>query len=476
MTVYRVRFASPSKPGYIPVESQSAVESHIQDNKDKLQARQRSRSGCRECRQRRVKCDEAFPVCQRCRRRATVCHPSLSKSQWRFETPWLACYPLETVFSVPNADIKVDARLMRYWLDATCQMLSVDPTNNPFSFPILRYATDSPSLLHFIQSASAAQEEYFYQPNLSLSLSERGKAFSALRQELQSTSSSLSHSFLTLLMLGMSSSWMSLGPTDYGREHLLAAQTVADMILQKDYSRLDELDHLTMGIYVYWDMACSFCIDPVYHPTDRAGLLETYVKQARRRFHAITTHSIDLYYLLGELGRYCRVIVEGGARDRVYEASCGRSLNEHVSIETESSAQSLTEAFRKHGLLLLYRFCGKPGATESSNSTVMGTENYAHQLALEIVELMLGTKSDSPYLNIQTIPLLSAGAEMTSLDTSIRDRIRTRLNEVYSTNRILATLWVIDLLEELWAIHDAGVKHVTWLELMLIKNWRLRIG
>ncbi|KAI9035324.1 Zn(II)2Cys6 transcription factor [Aspergillus affinis] len=353
MTGYRVRFASPSKTYNNHVGCQSAVGTDVQDATDKLQARQRSRSGCRECRQRRVKCDETLPVCQRCQRRATVCHPSMFTSQWRFEMPWLACSPVETVLSVPNPDIKVDGRLMRYWLDATSQMLSVDPSNNPFSFPILKYVTDSASLVHFIQSASAAHEEYFHQPKLPVSLSERGKAFSALRQELQNKNSSLSHSFLTLLMLGMSSSWMSLGPTHYRREHLIVARVVVDMILQKDYSRLDELDHLTMGLYVYWDMACSFYIDPAYHPTDRAALLQMYMKQGRHRFHAITTHSIDLYYLLGQLGRYCRVIVEGGARDLVFESSVEGNLNEYISIETERSAQALTKAFRKHDLLLL---------------------------------------------------------------------------------------------------------------------------
>lgn len=373
-------------------------------------------------------------------------------------------------------DIKVDARLMRYWLDATSQMLSVDPSNNPFSFPILRYVTVSPSLAHFIQSASAAQKEFFYQPNMSVSLEERGKALSALRHELQTQSSSLSHAFLTLLMLGMSSSWVAMGPTDYGREHLLAARAVADMVLKKKDSKTGELDHLTMGIYVYWDMACSFCLDPVDHPIDRGSSLETYVKQARHKFHAITTHSIDLYHLLGQLGRYCRVIVNGGPRDLVYEAYTEKHLNEYESIEIDSAAKSLTEAFRKHGLLLLYRFCGKPGICQPGIHILVETENYVHQLALDIIELILQSNSDSPYVNIQAIPLLSAGAEMTSLDTFKRSQVRQRLKEVYSTNRLVSSLWVVDLLEELWGIHDTGMKHITWLELMLTKNWRLRVG
>lgn len=476
MTTYRVRFVSQGKNCRNTVGSQPVVGSHPLDVEKPSPTRQRSRSGCRECRQRKVKCDETFPVCHRCQQRGSVCQPNLRTSHWQFEVPWLANSPLTTLSLAPNADIKVDTRLIRYWLEATSQMLSVDPNYNPFSFPILKYATFSPSLVHFIQSASAAHREYFDQSRMSVSLRERGMALSALRVELQTESSSLSHSFLTILMLGMSSSWMAMGPTDYGREHLLGARTVADMVLKKKDSKNERLDHLSMGIYVYWDMACSFCLDPVDHSIDRERRLEAYVKQARHKFHVITTHSIDLYYLLGQLGRYCRVIVDGGGRDLVYEAYAEKTLNTYESIESDSAAKSLTEAFRKHGLLLLYRFCGKPGVFQPSIPILVGSESYAHQLALSIVELILQTQSDSPYLNIHTIPLLSAGAEMTLLDTIQRNQIKQRLSEVYSTNRLVSTLWVVELLEELWRVHDAGMTHITWLELMLMKNWRLRIG
>ena len=475
MAAYRVRFASQGKNCRNTVRPKPVVGSHPLDVEKSSPTRQRSRSGCRECRQRKVKCDETFPVCHRCQQRGSVCQPNPRTSRWQFEVPWLANSPLTTVSLTPNADIKVDARLIRYWLEATSQMLSVDPNYNPFSFPILKYATVSRSLVHFIQSASAAQREYFDQSRMSVSLRERGMALSALRMELQTKSSSLSHSFLTILMLGMSSSWMTMSPTDYGREHLLAARTVAGMVLKKD-SRNEGLDHLSMGIYVYWDMACSFCLDPVDHPIDRECRLEAYVKQARHKFHVITTHSIDLYYLLGQLGRYCRVIVGGGRRDLVYETYAEKALNTYESIESDSAAKSLTEAFRKHGLLLLYRFCGKPGLFQLSIPMLVESESYAHQLALSIVELILQTQSNSPYLNIHTIPLLSAGAEMTSIDTLQRSQIKQRLNGVYSTNRLVSTLWVVELLGELWRVHDAGMTHITWLELMLMKDWTLRIG
>jgi hypothetical protein len=66
------------------------------------------------------------------------------------EVPWLAYSPLTTVCLNSNPETKMNARLMRYWLEATSQMLSVDPSNNPFSFPILKYATVSHSLVHLL--------------------------------------------------------------------------------------------------------------------------------------------------------------------------------------------------------------------------------------------------------------------------------------------------------------------------------------
>jgi hypothetical protein len=86
------------------------------------------------------------------------------------------------------------------------------------------------------------------------------------------------------------------------------------------------------------------------------------------------------------------------------------------------------------------------------------------------------TEVDSPYLVLHTIPLLSAGTELTSFDMEERTQVKERLNAIYSTNRPVPTLWVVHILHELWAIVDTGTTHITWLDLMLVKNWRLRVG
>lgn len=359
--------------------------------------------------------------------------------------------------------------------------MTLDPDNNCMSFPILRYLSISPSLIYVIQCVSAAHEQYFQQQKMATSLEQRGRALSSLREELETQTVPLAYSLLTLLMLGMSTSWITASPSDYGREHLIAARTVADLVLERADSQGDELTHLTIGFHVYWDMACSFCMDPLDQPTSQRALLAKYVKAMRHRFHTITAHSMDLYHMLGQLGQYCRLLVEGGGRDLVYEALTEQNLLDYESAESEHPATLLTEAFRKHGLLLLYRFSGR---TPDSNNLLgdagpvaqIGAELTIRGLALDILDLLQRTETDSPYLNLHTIPVLNAGAELTLLDTEERKLVRERLTAIYSTNRLVPTLWVIDLLEELWSINDAGVTNITWLELMIRKNWRLRIG
>lgn len=373
-------------------------------------------------------------------------------------------------------NVKVNTRLMRYWLENMSQIMSVDPTNNPLSFPIVKYIQGTPSLVHVLQGVSAAHEGYFQPHNMSISLEERSKALSGFREELQAKNVSLSHSFLTLVMLGMSSSWMTTSPQDYGREHLLAARTVAKMITEKRETSTDELDHLSLGAYVYWDMACSFCLDPLDHSVEREDQLKKYVDQARYRAHTTTSHSIDLYYILGKVGQYCRSVADGKARDFEKETCFERELCNYNSIERTVPAKSLTEAFRKHGLILLYRLCGVPGVTQPSGNITQDIEKKIRQLAHDIIRLILQIDSNSPDLNLHVIPLLSAGAEMTVLDMQERVEITKRLHAVYSTNRLLPTLWMLDLLQELWTIHNAGLTSVTWLDLMLAKGWRLRIG
>ncbi|KAJ5138684.1 uncharacterized protein N7515_003532 [Penicillium bovifimosum] len=474
MPSFRVRFAPQrSFPG------QNETSTAVPDTSLSSPTHTRSRSGCRGCRQRRVKCDETFPVCLRCRRRGSICQPVLPASQWQ---PEVWCLGTADPVSQPtqpiNADVDVNSRLLQYWFERMSQIMSLDRDRNPMSFPIVKYLSASSSLVYVIQCVSAGHEQYFQPSHMTLSLEERSKALRNLRQELQSESLDSALRSLIILMLGMSSSWITTQPTEYGREHLLAAQASVDMTLEQQATVDDELLHLTVGFYVYWDMACSFCLDIAHHTQAPRTLLAAYVTASRSRFHTITSHSMDLYFLLGQLGRYCRAVADGMPRDFVRETTFESDLHSYTSAEENPSAHLLAEAFRNHGLLMLYRLCGRKIhlAVEAGSD---GEEDDSgcpiRALALRTLGMLFVTPISSPYVNLHTLPLLSAGAELESKDTELRERVIEQLRAVYSTNRIPPTLWVIELLQELWNLHDSGVE-MTWLDLMLAKQWRLRIG
>lgn len=485
MTSFRVRFA-PQRT-YQPDRNEKTTA--VLDKFPSKPTHSRTRSGCRGCRQRRVKCDETFPVCLRCRRRGSICQPVLPVSQWQPEVWCLAtANPCAQLSQPINANADVNMRLLQYWFERMCQIMSLDPDRNPMSFHLLKYLSASSSLVYVIQCVSAAHEQYFQPSQMAVCLEERSKALRDLRQELQSQSSGSPLSSLIVLMLGMSSSWITPRPTDYGREHLVAAQAFVDMALEQPVPVDDDLMHLTMGFYVYWDMACSFCLDLAHHPPISRPRLAAYVAAARSRFHTITSHSIDLYYLLGQIGRYCRTVTEGLPRDLVRETTFEADLNSYSSAEEDPSANLLTEAFRNHGLLMLYRLCGRTiymalevAPDEEEAEAEEGGEGDTNEkcpvraLALRTLEMLLVTPISSPHVNLHTIPLLTAGAELTLKDSELRERVIEQLQAVYSTNRIPPTLWVIELLQELWRLRDSGVE-MTWLQLMLAKEWRLRIG
>lgn len=67
-----------------PRQRQIAVATRFSNSR-----RSTSRFGCRNCKLRRVKCDESFPVCLKCQRRGSICIPSAPPpSMWHTEMPW----------------------------------------------------------------------------------------------------------------------------------------------------------------------------------------------------------------------------------------------------------------------------------------------------------------------------------------------------------------------------------------------------
>lgn len=481
MSPGRFRFApvkcAPSLPGVVPFPDS--------EGEDYGRHQRKSRSGCQECKARRVKCDETFPVCLRCQRRGSICLSKARSEQWQVETPWISG---NTRTSNPGLGPElgiviqgsiVNKKLLRHWFEQTSRIMVLDHGANPLSLPITQYLPMSASLVHILQSISAAHEHFFSQQKLALSLEERSRALTCLRQELQSaTTISLLSCMLTGYLLGISSTFIDEHVFDYGKEHLFALGRMIEMILTNPEARQSDMTQFVVGAYVYWNMTCSLLIDPDEQQPP-CNSLEDYLMRMRQSRHPINGLYTELFHLLGSLGRYCRSVLQYGVRDfereQVFET---RLTTWKIPPEDELDWIVTANAFRNHGLLVLYRTC-PPG--RHAEDTLNGEDNGspAHKqylnLARDTSRQLLGIPVSSHFLSLQAMPLFTMAAELTKEDHELREQVVSRFKALFSFNRLPSNLYAIQLLRELWGLVDMGV-HITWLELMLSKNWRLRLG
>lgn len=464
MSFFRVRFE--------PINCLSPTrQERFQDNSLERpiapRRRPKSKLGCRECKARRVKCDESFPVCLRCVRRGLICSSTPRLSQWQIETRWYSS----------QVDTIVNRRLLQYWLERVCQILVIDPEDNPFSFPVLEHIQESPALVHIIQSVSARHEQYFSAEVARIALEERGKALASFRKELGTGQTRPLLSMLTALLLALSHG-ADRDMTDFGKWHLFAARTLINKMLE-DTSHpwdLNPLFRLCLGMYLYWDMGCSYLV----HPDEQQDLdtpgLSLAVQEIGHWHHPMYGFCTDLIFILGNLGRYCRQLLYSGCRSFTREALLERQLYLWSATSTEPSLMFLYESLRKHGLILLYRICGWNDTFTNPDLEEISLEPLVHRYALETIDHLLQIPTSSNYLNFQSLPLLTAGSELKREDNKLRDDVRNRLRALYSVNRLPANLHALELLEEVWTARDVSNDKSSWIHHMLRKGWLLVLG
>ncbi|KAL4986249.1 fungal-specific transcription factor domain-containing protein [Aspergillus falconensis] len=448
----------------------SSLRPSTQQEHESLPRRPRNKSklGCRECKTKRVKCDEAYPTCKRCQRLGLVCSSAPRLTQWQVETPWLSLQP----------KTHVNRRLLQYWLEKVSQALVIDPENNPFSFPVLKHIVQSPALLHAIQSVSASHEQYFPAKTPILALEERGKAIACLRREINQIQHTPYTHFLTIMLLALTQI-VDSDAKDYGRQHLFAARALINSMLQDTSMSTtnDPAVRLCLGIYLYWDMCSSFLVEP----SEPQGLNLSSISLAVHRMgdwhHPMYGTCSRLLHIIANVGRYCRQIHDMPQnRDRMQETTLEAQLSIWTTSPPNPDLGHLYEAFRNHGLVFLYRSRAHaqracptdPGVTEAQESLIL-------QYAEETLRHLMLIPASSYYLNFQSLPLLTAGSELTESNHFLRDKVRGRLRAIYSLNRLPTNLMALQLVEELWEARDSGNPSF-WLSHTLQKDWRLLLA
>lgn len=460
---YRVRFASSvSKPRQTSVKANQAVSLGQDDTSNNTPAR--SRTACRDCRLRHIKCDEHFPVCTQCQLKGLPCRPrGRPPTQWRAESPWLQSSALQAMPAV-------NRRLLQYWVETACHMMTLDEDNNPLSFPIINQLMESEALIHALQSVSGAYEFFYEESRILNSIEERGKALQTIRKELHhSTTSVRVQSFLAVWLVGISSTWMDNDVHIFGQEHLVAARSILDILLQQEDFQADPFRPFVIGAFIWWDMVCSVLVRPQDQRPLNTPEICAAVTSLKGNFCTLISHAIDLFYYIACLGRYCRAYTEFGDKFKDVEHE---DYLEHQLLTWADSAEAgpiriLNETYRLHGLLMLYRLCGR--------CVDQASEEYAHTCALNILNNMAEFSTDGPLFKFLANPLLTAGAELTSSDGELRAQVLDRCAMIYSTSRLPTQMWAAELLQELWRLRDAG-EDLTWLQLMLRKRWTLMVG
>lgn len=103
------------------------------------------------------------------------------------------------------------------------------------------------------------------------------------------------------------------------------------------------------------------------------------------------------------------------------------------------------------------------------------TELAIRRCAMQTVGCLDSTTAKCHYLNVHSLPLLTAGAELTADDVEGRENVIKRFTAIYSMNRMPVHLQTIEPLRVIWEAHDRGSK-MSWIEVMLQKRWRLMMG
>lgn len=447
---------------------------------DTLQSK-KSRNGCRECKRRRVKCDETYPVCQHCQRRGSICMQKPQSSKWQYESNLLVAYALaDPLHSISHAN-----KHFRWWLDNTSQMLSVEiePHSNPFALPILQHAATSKALVHACQSVSIAHEHHFDPSWLPICLQERQHALELVHEELRTQKVPLITSFLTVFILGISSSWVYDSRDNFGKEHFVGARAILDLALADRKTRSDPLLKLILGYYLWWDMSCAFLVHsdelrPLNTPELYSFLQEI---QSQEGSHPFIGHCAEVLYLLGVLGRYARKALDSKVYDPILEDTMEQEFLQWEPVGDDPANLSIAHGYRRHGLIIICRIRGwrlRDWSCDhdemNGDFDLMENEQTARSHALEMIDDLLKTNPTVPCVNLQSIPLLTAGSELRAEDSALRDELRNRFRIIFSRNRVFTVLWALQLLEYVWRVNDTGHK-TSYLEIMTQEGWQITL-
>jgi hypothetical protein len=433
----------------------------------------KSRSGCEQCKRRKVKCDERRPICTRCLLRKETCTGNFSHDIWQIERPW--------VFNerAPSAPSALENATLRHWYDSACLSMAIFyPPTNPLSYALSGWLRHSKALRHTLESVSEAHQHYFQPDKLPSALQTRGLAISSLQKEIDRLQASqtkqqtlLRTTILSSLILFVSSAWLDPLGNDVGIMFISGISNIIESLA--DSAPTDPFAFYLFGLYLYCEAFTSFLV-----PTgDSYGSTASVVIAIQRPpfdslTHPVTGVSSTLCPLISEAGRYFRSVLDSKSVCMSTFSDIEARLYGWTPPDTichQELLLQLAEGYRKIGLIMLYQ----ANATQVEGTTT-ATDLPLIDMVLEAMRILRCIPDGHPLLNWVGPLLTIAGPELPSSFVEERVLVETTFQRLTRWTRVQTYNRGLELVREIWKLRDMGVK-ASWLQVMLHQGISLAV-
>jgi hypothetical protein len=189
--------------------------------------------------------------------------------------------------------------------------------------------------------------------------------------------------------------------TDFGQQHLFAAKKLIRNLV-KDTSAFSNNDchsFLCLGIYLYWDMSTAFLV----HPDEQQQLdtieISIAVHKMGNWHHPMYGSCTELLFILANVARYDRLLLESEQRNLTQETGLERGLCEWAATPPTIVLGHLYEAWRTIGFVFLYTVSGWDPSFQNPDLVNHDLESLISHYTRESIWHLMKIPVSSNYLN-----------------------------------------------------------------------------
>lgn len=433
--------------------------------------RVKSRTGCEQCKRRKVKCDEGKPSCAKCMSREETCTGNFRSEAWQIERPWVSNDVLAHTLSLEN-------ETLRHWYDEACLTMAMfRPPVNPLSHNLSLLVRRSRALRHTLECVASAHRQRFNPASLANALQERNSAIVSLRYEVSRVQEGtnrpilLRSMILSSLLLCVSSAWLDPSGTDSGIEFLLGVRGLLPLLCQSQPE--DEFAFYVLGLYLYCEAFWSYLIPASKHlPPYLPILLKMNWPPFRQAVHPVTGIATTLCPVIAEIGQYYRRIVETQCLSPTYELDLTMRLRAwKPPVGTPHQPQLLELALRYQDMGTIMLLQARGVVTELSSLDLM----MLFEATMRVMETLKHVPDLDPLLNWVGPLLIIAGSEISASYPAIREVAKLSALRLVNWIRVPTYIRSLELVERVWQLRDNGI-NISWLEVMLSEGLALVAG